>query len=174
MTVMTSAQGVQGADGVLPTMTSSPSLLPSLAKPDASLSTNRLPLTDLKNLARDFSRAQKSEVLALEHQHSLEKLELSASHRAQMNDWEKKELEKRHRFFEEHSKGPERRVFIKDFVERRNVLLKAQADERTRRIHEQDVHRNSLRQDQIVKAKEFSDCLEKGEIPPRRLWPESK
>ena len=156
-------------------MSPSPSVSPSSASSfPASYGPGKMSGTEMKQISGDFARAQKTELLAIEHQQSFEKSELTTAQRVYFKEWEKKEQDKRHEFFAAHPNGSDRRDYMKEFFTRRNELLKTQADERTHRLHEQDVHRTSLKEDQVVKAKEFEDYLSRGELPPKHLWPEGR
>lgn len=148
---------------------SSPS--PTLAPIPMGSPSSKFNSTELQRMSRDFTRAQKDEQLALEHQQQMERKELQSSQDQRVREWKKKEQEARHKYFAEHSVGAERRAYVKDFIDRRNSFLKMLADEKTQRVHEQDIHMNSLKEDQVVKRKEFEEHLKRGDTPPQTLWP---
>jgi hypothetical protein len=124
-----------------------------------------------RNLFSDFARAQKKEVLDLDKKNQAERRDLESNQNARRKVWENQERDARHKFFDEHPLGPDRRAYVKDFISRRNVFLKLLADERTQRIHDQDVTMNALKQDQVVKLREFQEFINRGDRPPQRLWP---
>jgi hypothetical protein len=126
-----------------------------------------------KKLLPEFQRAQASELKALEHRHKLELKELKASQAARQKDWERQEKEARHRYFAEHTKGPDRRNYIKDFMERGRNFRQLLADERSQRTHEQDARLGSMKSDQAQRLKEFKEALGRNERPAARLWPGS-
>jgi len=122
---------------------------------------------------QEFTRAQKSQMKALEHRHKLEYQQLKTSHKSKIAEWEAKEKESRHRFFAEHKYGPERRDYIRDFLNRRDLLKKELADEKLQRSKDYDKEAQDLRLDQERKMQEFKKSLEAGRLPARELWPPS-
>src|SRR5262245_31754182 len=72
-----------------------------------------------KKLLKEFQKAQKTQLKAADHRQDLELKELKNSQKARIREWETKEKELRHAFFKEHSKGPDRRTYIQDFLTRR-------------------------------------------------------
>jgi hypothetical protein len=126
-----------------------------------------------KVVLKEYQRAQYSELKAVEHRQKLELKELKASHGARQKEWDRRETEARHKFFAEHTNGPDRRAYIQDFIERRKSFLQLLNDERTQRTHEQEVRYNSVKSDQNTHLREFQESLMRGERPPARLWPAS-
>ena len=141
--------------------------------PAPSPGANAVTRDQARTLFQAFVRAQRSEMQALEHRQRIELKELKASQAARKKDWETKEKEARHLFFKEHTKGPERRAYVKEFLERRRTLLALMADERSQRVHEYDVRRKAIQDDQRQKLKEFREVLGHGERPPETLWPQA-
>ncbi|MGK5086357.1 hypothetical protein WDW86_02270 [Bdellovibrionota bacterium FG-2] len=144
-----------------------PSPVPAL-KP-AALSTE-----EIQRLLREFQRAQIAEVRAFEHRQKFELRELKASQAARQREWEKKEREDRHKFFLDHTKGPERRAYITEFLDRRKMFMKILSDERASRGSELDVKLRSLKEEQQDRVREFRDFLDRRERPPVTLWPDVK
>ena len=145
-----------------------PSLLPSpAAVPE------KITAADSKLLLKEFQKAQSTELKALEHRHKLELKELKAASSLRQKEWEKREEEARHKFFAEHTRGPDRRGYIKDFMERRKVFQQLLKDEGVNRAHEQDVRLKAMKQDQASRLKEFQTALGRGERPSQSLWPRS-
>jgi hypothetical protein len=128
---------------------------------------------DPKVMLKEFTRAQSSELKALEHRNKFEFKELKASQALKLKEWEKKEKEARYRFFETHAKGPERRAYVQDFIKRRDALRKQLAEERTLRSDEYDATVDKLRQEQATRLKQFKKSLDQGTPPPLELWPMS-
>lgn len=122
---------------------------------------------------KELIRRQKAELKDLVHRNQAELAALKASQEVQRKEWEKKERESRHQYFAEHTHGPERRAYVKDFLSRREAFLKAQKDERTRRSQEQADQVKALQQDQAEKLKSFKEAVERGETPAENLWPKS-
>ena len=131
------------------------------------------PLTasELKTLPKEFQKAQKTELLSLEHRLKFEIKELKASQAQRQKEWEMKEREARHQFFKDNKEGPKRRAYVKDFLDRRKVLLNLFADERNQRLHEQEVHKKALLEDQKHKSEIFQKSLQNNERPPKEVWP---
>ena len=71
---------------------------------------------DAKTLLKEFLRAQNTELAAVRHRQDSEIRELDASQKARRREWEEKERKNRKDFFASHLDGPERRVYIKDFL----------------------------------------------------------
>lgn len=126
-----------------------------------------------KNMLTEFVRAQSSELKALDHRNKIETKELKISQAARQKEWEKHEEDARHRFFAAHTRGPERRAYIRDFLDRHRALIQSLSDDRNQRAHEQDIRYAALREDQQARLKEFKASLGRGERPQARLWPGS-
>lgn len=141
--------------------------------PSASPSPSAAPLTtaESRQLLAEFNRAQSNELAALKHRQEMELQELKAAQGARRKEWEEKEKAARRQFFSEHSKGPERRAYIKDFIERRNAFLQVLKDEKAQRQKSFEVRLQSVKEDQAGKLKEFQEYLGRQERPPTRLWP---
>lgn len=128
--------------------------------------------TEAKTLLREFNRALHAESRALDHRQKFELKDLRASQAARKKEWEARERETRRDFFAKNAKGPERRAYIQDFLERRKTLHKMMAEEKRERVRIHDVRRKALREDQTTRSKEFNAYLNRGERPPERLWPQ--
>lgn len=137
----------------------------------ASSPTPKWVQSDPAMISMEFVRAQKTELKALEHRQRFELKELKASQDARMKEWKKGEDEARHKFFDEHPKGQDRRIYIQDFMQRREALKKLFVEERIQRTHEQESKTSVLRQEQDLKLKDFKKSMEKGEKPVGDLWP---
>ncbi|MGK5085684.1 hypothetical protein WDW37_20540 [Bdellovibrionota bacterium FG-1] len=137
-----------------------------------ALPVEKMDAAEGRKLFQEFRRAQSFEIKALEHRQKLEIKEMKAIHGVRQKEWERREKDARHKFFAEHSHGPDRRTYIKDFMERRKVFLQMMADERANRIREQDVRLRSVKQDQRARLKEFQEALQRGERPKANIWPQ--
>jgi hypothetical protein len=131
------------------------------------------PLTanDSKTLMNAFVRAQENEVKALRHRNASELSELKAAQKAKQNDWDNKERDARHKFFADHPKGPDRRAYIGDYMNRRKAFVQSLSDEKSQRLQNQDKSIKDLQEDQRQRLDEFKSYLLKGERPPAYLWP---
>ena len=125
---------------------------------------------DAKQLLKEFRKSEGLQIRAMEHRHNLELKELKAAHAARQKEWYQREKDVRHKFFAEHTNGPDRRAFIKDFLERRKAFLKMISDEWSQRIRDQEVRFTSVKGDQAARLKEFQETLQRGEKPAARLW----
>ncbi len=152
-------------------MASTASPAPS-ASPSPAVIVNPFTPKARMQIAREYLRAQKSEIKALEFRQKLELKELKASQQARFEEWKRKETEARHKYFEEHSSGPEKREYVINFVERRKAFLQILSDERNARIRDQQVRVESVKSDQAARLKEFIAYLDRGERPPQELWPQ--
>ena len=134
---------------------------------------NALTGVEAGSLMHEFISAQKSEIKAFEHRKKFEVKELKSSQEKQSLEFEKKEKEARHEFFEKHSKGEERRAYVQDFIKRRDAFRNGLADERNRKNSELDSALKNIRNDQFLKLKQFRELIQKGETPSRELWPKA-
>ncbi len=125
-----------------------------------------------KALLSEFTKAQRTEIKALEHRYKFEMRELKASQNARRREWEKKEQEARHHFFADHSQGRDRRAYVQDFIRRRELLTQMLTDERTQRIHDQEVRSAAVSEEQASRLKSFKQALDQGVRPPLDLWPQ--
>ena len=148
--------------------------VPSLS-PSPLVVPSSVPLSDgdSARLLKEFKKSLATELQALEHRQKLELVDLKASQVARHKEWEKKEQESRHKFFESHPKGVDTRAYVKNFVNRRKAVLQIQADEILQRKHQNEVRFKSIKEDHIVRLKEFQEYLNRRERPPVRLWPEA-
>jgi hypothetical protein len=126
-----------------------------------------------KGMLAEFQRAQGAELKALDHRNKLELKELKTSQAARQKEWEKHEQGARHRFFAEHTRGPDRRAYIKDFLERHRAFQQQIKDEMAQRLKDQEARIAALREDQSARLKEFRESLGRNERPAARLWPGS-
>jgi len=78
----------------------------------------------------ELSRAQQAELKAFEVRHKAEMKELKNLQNIAQKEWEKKEREARHKYFEEHPSGDERRNYVKNFIQRRDAFRKSLLDQK--------------------------------------------
>jgi hypothetical protein len=147
------------------------SLAPVYALEESMPKPSELSVIEVKKLHFEFTKAQKTEIKALEHQHKMEIDELKASQRARLREWEQHEKEALKEFTAKKPKGPEMRDYIKDRKERRNALLKLQQDEMDKKRTEHSNSINQIKYDHTNKLKEFMEHLSRKEKPPENLWP---
>ena len=152
---------------------SSPTGAPSGNSSSLSITHSTVTPTELKTLLREFQRAQKGELQALEHQQDLEKRELRASQNARFKEWKKKEKDERHKLIQQHMPFDQLNPKFKDYVRRMKALQKIFEDERTQQLREHDARLNAIKHDQVTRLREFQDAIQRGDRPPQRLWPES-
>lgn len=134
---------------------------------------NALNGVEAGSLLHQFISAQKSEVKALDHRRRFELKELKAAQDSKLLAFEKNEKEARHAFFEKHTKGSERRTYVQDFLKRREAFKAELLEERTKKLSEFDSSLKEIKEDQAVKFKAFRDLVQKGETPPKDLWPKA-
>lgn len=150
---------------------SNPKIVPSPISGVPHAPEHTLSQSEAKTLLKEYSRSQKNQLKALEQQQKYELKELKASQAARQKEWELKEREARHEFFRIHSEGPERKVYVQDFLDRRKSLLSIFSEERSLRQKEQEVRHKAVKDEQEQKLKEFQDLLAHGERPTAALWP---
>lgn len=147
------------------------SLAPVYALEENLPKPSELTVIEIKRLHFEFTKAQKTEIKALEHQHKLEIDELKSSHRARLREWEEHEKAALKEFTGKKPKGPEMREYIKNRKERRNALLKLQQDEMEKKRQDHSNAINRIRYDHGNKLKDFMEHLSRKEKPPENLWP---
>jgi hypothetical protein len=124
-----------------------------------------------KSLLQEFMAAQRSDLKALEHRYKFEMKELKTSQDARSKEFKSKEDEARHKFFDEHEKGTERRTYVQDFIQRSEAFRKSLAKELTARKQEQETHLAAVKVDYASKLAEFKKAIAAGAKPAAALWP---
>ncbi len=150
----------------LPSPTSTPALITVLPSPIPTISPD-----ESRTLQKEFKKAQTSELAALKHRQDLELKELKSSQAARQKEFENHEKDARHDFFRDHTRGSDRRVYIKEFLDRRRVMLDLFKDETSRRKQEQEARRESVKHEQAQRLKDFEAALQRKERPSLALWP---
>lgn len=108
---------------------------------------------------REFKRTLDKEYSDIRIKQDAELRELDASLKHRWKEWNASERAARHKFFEANPRGADRRVYVKDFFERRSVFLATQKEEREKRVGEHQVRRQSLKVEQDSRLREFEDRL---------------
>ncbi|MBI2712728.1 MAG: hypothetical protein HYX41_07745 [Bdellovibrio sp.] len=134
---------------------------------------NALNGVEAGSLMHQFIIAQKSEIKAFDHRKKFELKELKASQDRRLHEFEKTEKEARHKYFETHTKGEERRAYVQEFIKRRDAFRASLVDERTRKNSELETSLKSIKEDQAAKFKQFKTEVQKGDIPAKDLWPKA-
>jgi len=137
-----------------------------------SLDGTRVTPDQVKKLVKEYQKAQIGEMKALEHRQKLEKRELKSAQRARLKEWEAKERVARREYFKSHAQGAERREYIKDYLGRRKGFISGFKQELAERDAAHKARRQSLKQDQEAKTREFKSSIEQGKRPPESLWPQ--
>lgn len=125
-----------------------------------------------QQLLKNFDRAQSSVLGSLKHRQKVELDELKANQRHRRKEWEQAEREKRRAFFESNTAGRDRRVYVKDFIERRRVFRQLLKEELANRKREHSVRRKALVADLSEKRKQFRSALKEKRRPDPGLWPQ--
>ena len=163
------SMSVTGAESPLPA--TSPSASGITAATGSTGPTGIITPIDAVKLLKEFKIAQAAEFKAMDHLQRSELKELKFSQAARRKEWLKKEADTRHKFFLDHTQGPDRRTYVQDYIDRRSALFQILADEYKQRLQEQDVRRRSLKDEQAQKLKEFQERLAEGKRPSAKLWP---
>jgi hypothetical protein len=108
-----------------------------------------------------FLKDQTAEIKAAEHAHKLELQELKSTQAAKWRAFEKDEKTARYQYFETHDRGPDRRAYVKDFIERRQNLKKQMAEQKAFQNSEYEKHLKQLKADQQQKLIQFKESLKK-------------
>jgi hypothetical protein len=150
-----------------------PVTLPSIAPSSTPGISNQRLQSDSKVLLREYLRAQRSEVKAIEHRNQFELKELKASQNSRRKEWEAHEKEERYKFFEAHPKGSERREYVQDFIRRRDEIQKQFSEEKAQKIRDQEKALAVVRQEQAARLSEFKKAIAQGQHPSPELWPKA-
>jgi hypothetical protein len=151
-----------------------PSPSPSVSGAAApKITAPKITAKDQQDLLTEFNRAQRYEMKALNHRYKFENKELKISHENRRKEWERKEREARHKFFEEHPKGAERREYVANFIKRREEFQKTIKEELTQHTQEQERHLKDVQKTQAENLKTFRKELLEGKAPSGDLWPKS-
>jgi hypothetical protein len=157
------AEASPAAAAASPTVTPSPSAAPS---PSATLSARAA-----KQWLTEFTRAQRTELKALEHRHQLELRELKASQAARFKEFWQREREQQRAYFKTTEKGVEKRDYVHRMNERRQQFQTALKAEFAQRRQQQAVRAQAVRKDQETRLLEARKYLDRGERPPAWVWP---
>jgi hypothetical protein len=171
----TSTPAVSPAPSVstAPSSSGVPTAGPVGTSPQPSVSAKpALTLAEIKQLSREFLKAQATELEALKHRQKTEMKELVAAQRAYRSEWQKKEAAGAKEYYKVH-KGAEFRTYMHDLQARRKAMVKMQDEEKHRRQQENESRFKSLKQEHEAKLKEFKETLSKGERPAAQLWPKN-
>jgi hypothetical protein len=122
-------------------------------------------------LSKDFIRAQKAELKALERRYKADMKALKTSQNTREKDWKDHETIARHKFFADHPRGSERRPYIQDFRRRKEALYQGFTDERNQKTAQYDKDLEALKLLQSLNLKEFMKALNNHETPNKKLWP---
>lgn len=127
--------------------------------------------SEAKKLVKEFHRAQSSQMKALIHQQRLDLKELKATLKTEFKEIKSKEKENRKKFFEEHSKGSEKREYMKGFIARMKKLESDQSTALDERKKEHARIKEELIKEQKTKREQFESVLKGGTLPDESLWP---
>gem|GEM_PF-1957486 len=158
-----------------PAPSASPSPAPSASpSPEPTVSPSPLPSLsrkELETLYREYQRAQKQELEALEHRQKLETKELNAAQKQEYKNWMKEERIKRKEALRGGYGGKIVKAYVQDFTQRREGLWTAQKAEKQTRKTEQESRKAALREEQSRRLKQFKEALDRGKRPSMMLWP---
>jgi hypothetical protein len=120
-----------------------------------SLANQMLGNPEMKNLLKD----QKLDLKVFLHLQKSDFTSFKAEQDVKLKEWESKEKKERHNFFGEHPAGAERRVYIQDFMRRRDELLHQIAVDKVDKIKDQNEKLRLFRVDQQKKVEELTAKL---------------
>lgn len=158
-----------GSPGFGDTPPSSP--LPSVIPSPSAAPLRNLTLDEARRLRSQFQKAQWSELGAFDHRKKFEIREMDQAHKARLKEFDTQETKLRHDYFREHTKGPEKRAYIKDFKSRQDILVKELKNQRAQKVTDYKSKREGLVSDQQEKQKEFEFDLGNLLRPRESLWP---
>lgn len=118
-----------------------------------------------------FQKAQRAELRNLDKKDKLEQKSLKTTQKARLRKWEEDEKKARYEYFETHVKGPDRRSYIQEFLQRREKLLQEMKEEKAKLTQTQEVRRKQLKMEQAENFEKFQKSIDSGETPSQELWP---
>lgn len=124
-----------------------------------------------RSLLVQFRRAQQNEISATRHHLQFELKELKQAQSAKEKEWAEKERKERRKFFEENKKGPERRKYIGEHLERRKKFERELSDARKTKKADIDARLDELKKNQAENLKKFEEAINRKERPDTALWP---
>jgi hypothetical protein len=122
-------------------------------------------------LQREFERAQAKAMSSLLSKQKRETDAMKVAQKARRKEWIEKEKTARHAFLAEKHKGPEIRVYMRDYQSRLKELDRSLAEERALRLKENEARFDEEKRTQASRRKDFQDALSRGERPSQDLWP---
>jgi hypothetical protein len=155
----------RGAPSAFPSASPPPSPVVS-ASPSASLTPR-----EAKQWLAEFTKAQRTELKALDHRHQSELRELKASQAARFKEFWAKEREQQREYFKTTEKGVEKRDYVHHMNGRRQQFQAALKAEFAQRQQQQAVRKQAVRKDQEARLLEAHKYLDRGERPPTWVWP---
>ncbi|MFZ9594541.1 MAG: hypothetical protein ACO3A2_00490 [Bdellovibrionia bacterium] len=104
---------------------------------------------------KEFTKTQRIEFRALEHQQKLDWKEFKTLLERKQKEWEAHEKKQRKQYFTDHPQWSERRVYIQDFLKRREEFRKSLDAERAEKLQDQRVALKTFREGQDDRLKRW-------------------
>ncbi len=139
---------------------------PGLVKPSPSQD------FDARVLLREFQDAQQAELNRVLAKEKAAERDLKNAQASKQKDFDQTEKIARRKFFADQHPGAEKRTYMRDLLQRRDVFRKALADERSKAKDESDERVRALKDTQNGNLLKFKDALSRGERPADTLWPQ--
>lgn len=124
-----------------------------------------------RTLLGEFVKAQKSVLLALQHRHRLEIMEMKNTQNARRREQSRKEQENRRDFVRTKPGAPEKKLYEEDLKKRWELFDQILREESEQKKSQQKYELDGVKGDQAKKLVAFKEYLSKGERPPMELWP---
>ncbi len=142
--------------------------LPSVTPPSAApAQTPEAPLSadDKKKLSRQMKKSLSDETSAFDRQERSATKELVLSQSQHAKSWKEQEKRTRHQFFNDHTKGSERRQYVQDYQIRLKEFDKSLRDEAAKSKSDWKQKREALKQSQKDREAQFKTALDQNKRP---------
>lgn len=123
-----------------------------------------------QRLLYQFRKAQAGERRVLLSRQRTQFKEFRTAQDLRFKEWNQRENAARREYFQNHP-GPEKRAYMRDLKSRRHAFEKLLKEERTQRAKENAVRKQAIEASQRDNLNRFREFLQRGETPPRELWP---
>jgi hypothetical protein len=147
-----------------------PSSLPSPEVTEGATIPARLDKRGVTELRRTFRSRLDRERIELKISQDRYKKERDADRKRRKKEWDQAEKDARRKFFAENAHGPERREYIRAFLERRKAFYAQLKDEERNDKLEREARWKALEEEQKTRMNAVEESLARGERPDSRWF----
>lgn len=153
----------------------SPSVSLSVSQPVGSASsestTQTITEAEKKTLIKEYAKAKKNSFSAFSHQNKSYVKQLQASQERALRAWRNEEKAKRHQYFLDHHSGPDRRVYVQEYIQKKKEYEAQQKAELAKSQAEWAEKLKTFKEQMNLKEQSFNEALQKNIRPSADLWP---